>query len=123
MLHSPINPSQLGAYKLIQHLSDVTQELMAQDGSTIFPHRRHILPYYTKEPIIFPYFSQYHSTSSLLSNPDTDFYHDISSNSTQHGSDTPFESFNHTRLLKPLSSPQRFYIRFLPIKLFPLPLL
>ena len=40
---------RFGPYKIIQHFSDVTSELMAQDGSTFHIHRNHILPYYPEE--------------------------------------------------------------------------
>ena len=49
---------------------------MSQDGSTFKTHRNHILPYYPKEPVIFLYLKQYHSTPSLTNNPDTDSYQD-----------------------------------------------
>ena len=39
-------------------------------------HRNHILPYYPKEPVIFPYLKQYHSTPSLINDTDTDYYQD-----------------------------------------------
>ena len=60
--------------------SDDTYELMAQDGFTIYTHRNHILPCYPTEPNIFPYLRQYHSTLSLLNNPDTYSYQDIHPN-------------------------------------------
>ena len=49
-----LKPLRIGPYKKLQHLSEVTYELLAQDGSTFQTHRNHILPYYPKEPIIFP---------------------------------------------------------------------
>ena len=54
----------------------MTYELLSQDGSTFQTHRNHILPYYPKEPVIFPNLKQYHSTSSLIKIPDTDSYQD-----------------------------------------------
>ena len=81
---------------------------MAQDGSTFYTHRNHILPYHPKKSFISPYLSQYHSTPSLVINHDTDPYQDIFSNSPQHESDTPFEPFNpHTSIEKPLHSPKQ----------------
>ena len=65
-----------GPYKIINHLSEVTYELLSQDGSTFQTHRNHIIPYYPKEPIIFPYIKHYHSTPSLINNPDTESYQD-----------------------------------------------
>ena len=69
-----VKPLRLGPYKVPKHLSGVTYELMSQDGSTFQTHRNHILPYYPKEPVVFPYLKQYHSTPSLIYIPDTDSY-------------------------------------------------
>ena len=71
-----LKPLRIGPYKILKHLSEVTYELLSQDGSTFQTHRNHILPYYPKEPIIFPYIKHYHSTPSLINNPDTDSYQD-----------------------------------------------
>ena len=30
-------------------------ELLAQDGSTIHVHRNHLIPYYPKEPLLYPH--------------------------------------------------------------------
>ena len=57
---------QIGPDKTIQHLSEVTYQLMAQDGPTIHTHRNHYLGCYSKEAILFPYLRQYHSTPPLL---------------------------------------------------------
>ena len=45
----------LRPYKVIDRLSDVTYELLAQDGSTIHVHRNHLIPYYPKEPLLDPH--------------------------------------------------------------------
>ena len=71
-----LKPLRRGSYKILQHFFDVTYELMSQDGSSFQTHRNHILPYYPKELVIFPYLKQYHSTPSLINNPDTDPYQD-----------------------------------------------
>ena len=42
-------------YKILDRLSDVTYELLAQDGSTLHVHRNHIIPYYPKEPLLYPH--------------------------------------------------------------------
>ena len=87
-----LKPLRIGPYKILKHLSEVTYELLSQDGSTFQTHRNHILPYYPKEPIIFPYIKHYHSTPSLINNPDTDPYQDtfsqFSSLDLQHNSDS-----------------------------------
>ena len=45
---------RIGPYKIIDRLSDVTYELLAQDGSTIHVHRNHLIPYYLNEPVLYP---------------------------------------------------------------------
>ena len=43
-LSTKLKPLRIDPYKIIRHLSDVTDELMAQEGSTSHTHRYHILP-------------------------------------------------------------------------------
>ena len=43
-----LKPLRIGPYKIFDRLSDVTYELLAQDGSTIHVHRNHLIPYYPK---------------------------------------------------------------------------
>ena len=50
-----LKPLRIGPYKIIDRLSDVTYELLAQDGSTLHVHRNQLIPYYPKEPIIYPH--------------------------------------------------------------------
>ena len=50
-----LKPLRIGSYKIIDRLSDVTYELLSQDGSTIHVHRNHLTPYYPKEPLIYPH--------------------------------------------------------------------
>ena len=50
-----LKPFRIGPYKNLDRLSDVTLELLAQDGSTIHVHRNHLIPYYPKEPLLFPH--------------------------------------------------------------------
>ena len=64
-----LKPLRIGPYKILKHLSEVTYELLSQDGSTFQTHRNHILPYYPKEPIIFPYIKHYHSTPFSYQQP------------------------------------------------------
>ena len=71
-----LKPLRIGTYKILNNLSEETYELLSQDGSTFQTHRTHILPYYPKEPIFFPYIKHYHSTPSLINNPDTEPYQD-----------------------------------------------
>ena len=49
-----LKPLRIGPYNFIDRLSDVTYELLAQDGTTIHVHRNHSIPYYPKEPLLYP---------------------------------------------------------------------
>ena len=44
---------RIGTYEIFDRLSDVTYELLSQDGSTI--HGNHLNPYYPKEPLFYPH--------------------------------------------------------------------
>ena len=97
---------RLGPYKILKHLSDVTYELMSQHGSTFQTHRNHILPYYPIEPVIFIYLKQYHSTPSLINNPDTDTYQDTFSQfSSPNTQSTPTETFTKDNTVSNDSTP------------------
>ena len=50
-----LKPLRIGPYKIIDKLSDVTYELLSQDGSTVHVHRNHLIPYYPKEPLLYPH--------------------------------------------------------------------
>ena len=50
-----LKPLRIGPYKIIDRLSDVTHELLAQDGSTVHVHRNNLIPYYPKEPLLYPH--------------------------------------------------------------------
>ena len=50
-----LKPLRIGPYKIIERLSDVTYELLSQDGSTVHVHRNHLFPYYPKEPLLYPH--------------------------------------------------------------------
>ena len=50
-----LKPLRIGPYKIIDRLSDVTYELLPQDGSTVHVHRNHLIPYYPKEPLLYPH--------------------------------------------------------------------
>ena len=52
----PINPpshNKSYIHVIIEHVH--TYELLAQDGSTVDVHRNHIIPYYPKEPLLYPH--------------------------------------------------------------------
>ena len=54
-----LKPLRNGPYKILDRLSDVTYELLAQDSSTIHVHRNHLIPYYPKEPLLYPHFRSF----------------------------------------------------------------
>ena len=63
-----LKPLRIGPYKIIDRLSDVTYEQLAQDGSTIHVHRNHLIPYYPKEPLLYPHlrsFMRFSDTTQL----------------------------------------------------------
>ena len=50
-----LKPLRIGPHKIIDRLSDVTYEHLSQDGSTVHVHRNHLIPYYPKEPLLYPH--------------------------------------------------------------------
>ena len=69
-----LKPLRIGPYKIIDRLSNVTYELLSQDGSTIHVHRNHLIPYYPKEPLIYPHlrnFMRFSDTTQIQSPPPT----------------------------------------------------
>ena len=51
-----LKPLRIGPYKLVlDRRSDVTHELLSQDGSTFHTHRNHLIPYYPKKPLLYPH--------------------------------------------------------------------
>ena len=54
-----LKPLRIGPFKIINKISDITYEIVNQDGYTSYIHRNHLVPYYPKEPIIFPFLQQY----------------------------------------------------------------
>ena len=54
-----LKPLRFGPFKIINKVSDITYEIVNQDRYTSHIHRNHLVPYYSKEPIIFPFIQQY----------------------------------------------------------------
>ena len=52
--------------------SDITYEIVNQDGYYSHSHRNHLVPYYPKEPIIFPSIQQYNPYSNNDDNDNND---------------------------------------------------
>ena len=66
-----LKPLRIGPYKITDRLSDVTYELLAQDGSTIHVHRNHLIPYYPKEPLLYPHLRSFMRFSDTNPNSTT----------------------------------------------------
>ena len=65
-----LKPLRIGPFKIINKISDITNEIVNQDGYTSHIHRNHLIPYHPKEPVIFPFLQQYnpHLFIDCLSN-------------------------------------------------------
>ena len=50
-----LKPLRIGPNKILDRLSDVTYELLAQDSSTVHVHRNHLIPYFPKETLLYPH--------------------------------------------------------------------
>ena len=50
-----LKPLRISPYKILDRLSDVTYELLLLDGSTLHVQRNHLIPYYPKEPLLYPH--------------------------------------------------------------------
>ena len=53
-----LKPLRIGPFKIMNKFSDITYEIVNQDGYTSHIHRNHLVPYYPKEPIIFLFLQQ-----------------------------------------------------------------
>ena len=65
-----LKPLRSGPYKIIDRLSDVTYKLLSQDGSMVRVHRNHLIPYYPKEPLLYPHLRSF----MRVSQPNSKFY-------------------------------------------------
>ena len=81
-----LKPLRIGPLKINNKIFDITYEIVNQDGNTSHIHRNHLVPYYPKEPIIFPFMQKYnpHSTDNNIDN----------NNSSTNDSINPFVSFS-----------------------------
>ena len=75
-----LKPLRIGPFKIINKT-----EIVNQDGYTSHIHRNHLVPYYPKEPIIFPFIQKY--------NPHPTDYNTDTYNSSTNDSINPFVSF------------------------------
>ena len=81
-----LKPLRIGPYKVIDRLSDVTYELLSQDGSTVHVHRNHLIPYYPKEPLV------YQHLPSFMRFSDTTQFHISQPNKYANSDSSPFNS-------------------------------
>ena len=81
-----LKPLRIGPFKIIYKISDITYEIVNQDGYTSHIHRNHLVPYYPKEPLIFPFIQNFNPHSS---DNNTD-----NNNSSTKDSINPFISFS-----------------------------
>ena len=95
-----LKPLRIGPNKRLDRLSDVTYELLSQDGSTFHIHRNRLIPYYPKEPLLYPHLGNFMRFSDSIN---TDIPKPIkyaNSDSSSFLSDTPLsdddESSNTT---------------------------
>ena len=89
---------RIGPYKIVDRLSDVTCELLAQDGSTLHVHRNHLIPHYPKEPLLYPHlrsFMRFSDTTQFQIPQPTRFANSDSSpfNSDESLSDEDSQTF------------------------------
>ena len=68
-----LKPLRIGPFKIIKKISHITYEIVNQDGYTYHIHRKHLVPYYPEEPIIFPFIQQYFSRINNDDNDNHDF--------------------------------------------------
>ena len=76
-----MKPLRIGPFKIIVKISDITYEIGNPDGYNSHIQRNHLVPYYPKEPIIFPFIQQY---NPYPNNDDND----------NNDSIEPFDSFS-----------------------------
>ena len=67
-----LKPLRIGPFKINNKMSDITNEIVIQDGYTSHIHRNQLVLYYPKEPIIFPFIQQYNPYSNNIDNDNND---------------------------------------------------
>ena len=67
-----LKPLRIGPFKIINKISDIINEIVNQDGYTSHIQRNHLVPYYPKEPIVFPFLQQYNPHSKNNNYNDSD---------------------------------------------------
>ena len=88
-----VKPLRIGTFKIIDKYSDITYEIVNQDGYTSHIHRNHLVPYYPKEPIVFSFIQQYCPYSNDNDNDNNDSIEPFNSFSDE---DQPVENEDYT---------------------------
>ena len=98
-----LKPLRIGPYKIIDRLSDVTYELLSQDGSTIHVHRNHFIPYYPKEPLLYPHLRSFmrFSDSTQFQIPQPIKYANINSSPFNSDESLSDEDYSQTFMTPP----------------------
>ena len=63
---------RIGPFEIINKIFYITHELVNQDGYTSHIHRNHLIPYYPKQTIIFPFIQQYNPYPNNEDNDNND---------------------------------------------------
>ena len=88
-----MKPLRIGPFKINNKTSDITYEIVNQDGYTSHFHRNHLVPYYPKEPIIFPFIQQFNPCSN---NNDSDNNDSIENFDSFSDEEQPVENEDYT---------------------------
>ena len=89
---------RIGPYRIIDRLSDVTYALLSQDGSTLHVHCNQLIPYYPKEPLLYPHLRSFKrfSDSTQFQNPQPIKYANSDSSSFNSDESLPDKDFSQT---------------------------
>ena len=105
-----LNPLRIGPHKIIDRLSDVTYELPSQDGSTLHVHRNHLIPYYPKEPLLYPHLRSFmrFSDSTQFQIPQPTKYANSDSSPFNSDGSLSDEDYSQTSMTPPtISTPNQ----------------
>ena len=97
------NPFRIGPYKILDRLSGVTYALLAEDGSTVHVHRNHLIPYYPKEPLLYPHLRNFMRFSDKTQNQIPQITRYANSDSSPFNSDESLSEEDSQTLMTPPS--------------------
>ena len=106
-------PLRIGPYKILDRVSDVTYELLSQDGSTLHVLLEHLIPYYPKEPFVYPHLRHFmrYSDSNNYKIPKLTEY--ANSDSYRFNSDDSLSDENSSQDNLTLNTPSNYNTDFL----------